>query len=108
MGMIRATTIGFARPKRKRVCPALPPDSRLVSVVDDLVSRLDRDERILFIGRRYHKDVQRHGILSLYGQDVFGARVGRSGYVLQVLLSSGWSSVFSTDKLLSSEWYCHL
>ena len=103
MGMIRHTTIGFARPKRKRSRPALPPDSRLVRVVDDLLTRLRSGEKILFLGRRYHKDVSRYGVLSQFGSDIYSARIAKSGFVLQVLLSSGWSSVFSTDKLLSSD-----
>ena len=88
------------------------PSLRLTASLNEVVRRvgmlLSSGEPVIFVGRRFHKDVSSYGVVNKYAHKIESVRVAPSGVLLQVKfrvdvpISMGWSTLFSTEKLLSA------
>ena len=82
--------------------PSLSVTEELRGVVRRVRSVLRCGDRVFRVSRRF-ESCRRHRSVQKYSEEVLDIRVSRSGVLLQVLLpcSSRWSSVWSSEELLS-------
>jgi len=97
----------YGREKVRKSCPSLSLTNSLRAVVRRVRSLLLTGETVYFVGRCYHTEVSRYGVVNKYGHKIDDVRVSPSGVMLQVKyrigvpISMGWTTLFSTEKLLS-------
>ena len=91
----------FGKPKTVKHRPALRVTEDLRSVVQRVRDVLVSGRKVYFVGRRYHKEVNRLAVLCKYSEEVSGIRLSRSALLIQVQLPTGWSTVWSTEALMT-------